>query len=56
MVGGVDGNEVMFASKPQVEIYTRNRPPWVAPIEGAEQVEGVWHPKPGQLDIPPAHA
>jgi hypothetical protein len=43
MIGGVNGNEVMFASKPQIEIYTRNRPEWVAAIEGAEQHEGDWH-------------
>ncbi|KIW28093.1 uncharacterized protein PV07_07777 [Cladophialophora immunda] len=49
MVGGVDGDEMLHASKPQVEIYTSSRPEWVAPIKGAEQVEGAWHPRPDQL-------
>ncbi|KIW89295.1 uncharacterized protein Z519_10148 [Cladophialophora bantiana CBS 173.52] len=49
MIGGVDGDEVLHASKPQVEIYTSNRPKWVTPIEGADQEEGIWHPRPDQL-------
>jgi hypothetical protein len=44
MIGGVDGQDMLRASKPQVEIYTAERPAWVAPIEGADQQEGIWRP------------
>ena len=56
MIGGVDSDEILHASKPQVEIYTSNRPNWVTRIEGADQQEGKWHPKPGQLPEEPAKA
>ncbi len=54
MIGGVDGDEILHASKPQVEIWTCNRPMWVTAIEGADQEEGQWHLKPAQFSEEPA--
>ena len=37
---GVFGDpEVLEAGKPAMEIWTKNRVPWVRPIEGARQFE-----------------
>jgi hypothetical protein len=43
-MGTLDDEEVYNSlGKPQMEIYTRNRPQWCEAIEGAKQSEGGGH-------------
>ncbi|KAL1966396.1 hypothetical protein VTN77DRAFT_4538 [Rasamsonia byssochlamydoides] len=44
MIGCVDGMQMMEEAKPEKEVFVRNRPKWMAPVEGAEQVDGIWRP------------
>lgn len=47
MVGGVDGLEMIEKSRPEQELFVRNRPSWMQPIDGAGQAEGSWMPGAG---------
>lgn len=44
MIGGIDDLETIEDGKAHVELFTKNRPSWMAPIQGAKQVEGSWLP------------
>jgi hypothetical protein len=44
MIGCVDGLETIEQRKPQQELFTRYRPSWMKPIEGAGQAEDSWLP------------
>ncbi|PTB46511.1 hypothetical protein M441DRAFT_63791 [Trichoderma asperellum CBS 433.97] len=44
MIGGIDGLETIEDGKAHVELFVKNRPSWMAPIQGAKQVEGTWLP------------
>jgi len=41
MIGSIEGLHKIEQSKPQVELFIRNRPSWMAEIPGAHQVEGT---------------
>jgi hypothetical protein len=45
MIGGIDGLQTIEDGKADVELFVRNRPGWMAAIQGAKQMEGTWLPK-----------
>lgn len=45
MIGGIDGTRILEDARPQIELFVRYRPDWMAPIQGAEQFEGAWIPQ-----------
>lgn len=44
MIGGIDGLQTVEDGKADVELFVKNRPSWMTPIEGAKQEEGTWLP------------
>lgn len=42
--GIFDDQGLLSGRRPEVEIYTERRLDWIAPVEGAAQIEGMYSP------------